>query len=780
MSVEIVSAKDSRKAYADRKDQVLELLEYARQYYEQDGNHDKADVFGKLYRDLEYGEFSIVIVGEFSAGKSTLLNALMGKRILPSYSNETTAAVNFLRHLDKSSDGEQGKVFYHNGEQKIIEDASLETIMEYVSTKGDDVAKKVDHLDLYLDSDFLKDGVTLVDSPGLNGVADGHREITEAQILKSHASIFLFNSDHPGSKTDFEFLHDLQSKVKTILFVLNKIDEIKMDENETPETVIETLKRTYKEKFPEETTVPEIWPVAAYPALVARNEEPLKYHGKVNRTAEEKRELEEASRLGDFEDRLLSFLTCGEKAKQQLLAPVERVIAIALESRGEYGKEQELLENSVDTTEIDNQIAGIKDSMEGLEKQMENSRGDVVGRIGEALRDSMEGLSAQMSRLQERKLMEIDGFDDLDELVSYLQRFEKSFEQSVYRIALEQEEELRDKISNVIRMQFASQAGVIESGFIDKEADFQLSAPDSLNTDERIFEVGIREMSEKEEILEGKIKELEKEAEQAENDYYRARKAEKERNKLEMKIQYLQNSRETLESQALPPIERYQKSVPDKEYRGGILGGIGWLLFGGKNVMRPKQVTDSTEHDEAKKTREQRLEELERKKSETQQKLDRIEDVDAERAEHIRLKKSAEANAMREQLERLIKEHTQDIEAKYKREIKKIKRELRDYCDATTEELSRQVKKTLRNAEQGYIEIVLSTVEAGLRDALNDKKTRLELLEKQLEASEADRNARIEELKGKTEKINLLIANASDLQTNLSSLPVDQIKQETI
>ena len=575
----IVTSEESRKAYAERKNQVLDILLTAKNYYAEEEKTDKAEVFENLYNDLFNGEFSIVVVGEFSAGKSTLLNALMGERILPSFSNETTATVNFLRHSEKASNGEAGRVYYNNGDEEPLKDATLATIEKFVSTKGNDVAKKVDHLDLYLDSEFLKDGVTLVDSPGLNGVADGHREITEAQILKSHACIFLFNSDHPGSKTDFEFLHDLQSRVKTIIFVLNKIDDIKADEGETPESVIETLKKTYKDKFPEESTVPEIWPVAAYPALVARNPVALEYHDKVNRTVEEKKKLESDSRLVEFENRLMSFLTCGEKTKNQLLAPVERVLSLAQETRNEYKDEIAVLEKATDTNEIDNQIAEVKETIEGIQEKINSSRQEVSSHINEALRDVREELSAQMSRLQNNRIDEIDSFDDLDELIGYITTFENSFKQRVHSIALTQEENLRDKILTEVKMQYTSQAGMIEQSLLNENGEIKLTVTNHLDTSERVFEVGLKEMNEKIKGLEGQLDQLKVEANEAEADYYRQRSLERKRDELKNNIRSLQERKDAIEAQMLPPIERYTEEVHKKEHRNGILGTIGWILI---------------------------------------------------------------------------------------------------------------------------------------------------------------------------------------------------------
>lgn len=776
----IVTSEESRKAYAERKNQVLDILLTAKNYYAEEEKTDKAEVFENLYNDLFNGEFSIVVVGEFSAGKSTLLNALMGERILPSFSNETTATVNFLRHSEKASNGEAGRVYYNNGEEEPLKDATLATIEKFVSTKGNDVAKKVDHLDLYLDSEFLKDGVTLVDSPGLNGVADGHREITEAQILKSHACIFLFNSDHPGSKTDFEFLHDLQSRVKTIIFVLNKIDDIKADEGETPESVIETLKKTYKDKFPEESTVPEIWPVAAYPALVARNPVALEYHDKVNRTVEEKKKLESDSRLVEFENRLMSFLTCGEKTKNQLLAPVERVLSLAQETRNEYKDEIAVLEKATDTNEIDNQIAEVKETIEGIQEKINSSRQEVSSHINEALRDVREELSAQMSRLQNNRIDEIDSFDDLDELIGYITTFENSFKQRVHSIALTQEENLRDKILTEVKMQYTSQAGMIEQSLLNENGEIKLTVTNHLDTSERVFEVGLKEMNEKIKGLEGQLDQLKVEANEAEADYYRQRSLERKRDELKNNIRSLQERKDAIEAQMLPPIERYTEEVHKKEHRNGILGTIGWILFGGKNVTYNKMKEDSVAHDEAKKKQDAASADLRKEIEKNKSEFSKLGEADASLAEMQQIRKLAEVDAMRAQLEAVMKENAEKIDAKYKKEIKKIKRELTEYCDTITDELNMQVKKSLRASEQTYIEIVMDAVEGTLKQSLTEKQSRLEQLEKQLMSSEEDKNLRIEALNKKVNTINELIEKASDMQVELNDMQVDIIQQQVI
>lgn len=266
-----------KQNYDQLKSCVLDYLEQSGQQLRNWGKEDRAEDLEKLRKQVSEDLFSIVLVGEFSKGKSTFLNALMHKRILPSFIAETTATVVFLRHADQAPDGISGRVFYNNGTTRDLFDLGRDTIEKVVSTRGEKdgikIAAAVDHVDLYLESAFLKNGVMLVDSPGLNGIQEGHRQLTERQIQASHACVFMFSAEQPGSLSEFETIRQLRQNSNNIFFVLNKISKINHAEGDTVESVTESIVRNYRSQFPEAIDIPKIWPIDSYDALIARDPE---------------------------------------------------------------------------------------------------------------------------------------------------------------------------------------------------------------------------------------------------------------------------------------------------------------------------------------------------------------------------------------------------------------------------------------------------------------------------------------------------------------------------
>lgn len=757
-----------RKSYIEKKEKILALLKKTELFYADNEDEGKVEVFQSLQKNLEDGEFSIVVVGEFSAGKSTLLNALMGQKILPSFSGETTATVIFLRHKDRATQGERGKIYYKDGQTRELQDVSLDIINKYVSTKGDDVAKTIEHLDLYLDSKFLEDGVTLVDSPGLNGIAEGHKEITEQQILKSNASIFVFNSDHPGSKTDFEFLYELQKKVKTIIFVLNKIDTIKEEEGNTVEVVVDSLKKNYKKQFPEAETIPEIWPVAAFPALMARSGEG------------EGQEYD--SRLQPFEERLLKFLTCGEKAHQQLVSPIERVLSVVKESKDIYEEDIEALNNKQDSVELENKIDELQEVIKGLVDEEKENKRDISRKVKAAFKNLNEGLIEEIEKEQEKKLRKIDRYDELEEIVRYLKSFEEEFLRSVKRIISSKEDDLQDHIRTIIEINYNEVAEAINERLMQSDAGINIDIKNHLdiNVDAESYKVGLKEMGEKSRKLEQELRELEEKADEAEEDFIKARDNEKRKKELQEQLIALEKTQDTINRRIMPEVDRWEVTQADTEERGGILGGFLDIVIGEKKVNRQVMKEDRSNRDRAEKQREEELAKNKREIKKTEEMLAGYNEdsVDLKQKRFEKMKKQI-AKKM-EELEKNTKNDIEKIDASYKKQIQDCKYALRDFCDDVTDELKSIIKKETRKEQEVYVNIVMGVVEANLQNEIKQKEDRIRNLQKQMESSENDKKQQLEKLNEKILVMNDILSEGIDIQAELESEEIDTIAQQDL
>ena len=440
--------------YEERKEKIISLLSDTAEYLRGNGKQDDAESMLKIKDDVEKNLFSVVLVGEFSVGKSTFLNALMRRRMLPSFKKETTATVNFLRHTSQAPAGEAGIVYYRNGTTKILPDLSVQTIAQYVSTTGDTkdgtIAQTVEKVDLFLDSKFLEDGVMLVDSPGLNGITENLESITRRQIKESHACIFMFSTDHPGTKTEFEILRDLRNECNSIFIVLNKIEEIKASEDETVESVVEHLKNRYMEQFPD-ATLPEIYPISAYSALAARDKTvPIERDSGRIKDADYYAELEEKSRLGAFEDRLFRYLTAGERTREQLREPVIKVSNALQNEQTDLDTQIKSLEEARSTDDLEQEKVALEGAIAELKKNRQQLSKPVKERFDRALRDFKDRLRARCSDECKRIVTEAQELEDIDELQSFGAELPDKLKRKFLELSQRMEDELREELMLVV------------------------------------------------------------------------------------------------------------------------------------------------------------------------------------------------------------------------------------------------------------------------------------------------------------------------------------------
>jgi len=170
---------------------------------------------------VEGNRFRIGIVGEFSSGKSTLLNAILNSKILPASIRPTTAVVNTLRW------GAQPRLIVEFTDGHSTE-APLESLKDYVTERKNPGNKRgVAQVTIEAPVQLLEDGVELVDTPGISSLFEAHTRITYELIPQCDAVLLIASARQPFSESIGSFLDDLHGFVNgKVFYVLNKIDQL--------------------------------------------------------------------------------------------------------------------------------------------------------------------------------------------------------------------------------------------------------------------------------------------------------------------------------------------------------------------------------------------------------------------------------------------------------------------------------------------------------------------------------------------------------------------------
>ncbi|MBP7653832.1 dynamin family protein [Candidatus Dependentiae bacterium] len=193
--------------------------------------HNYKNVISKsnfLIKQLESDTFIITVVGEFNRGKSTLLNAILGVDIIPTSIRPTTATINIIHYAEKPS----LRVFKKNGE--IIEIEFNKKKFEEFSALRNFDAQTVKYVEIAYPIDYLKDGIVLVDTPGIEDIEQQRVDITYGYMPVSDATILLLDATAPLRNSEKNFLTEqvFHSNIPTIFFVINQIDKISDSELE--------------------------------------------------------------------------------------------------------------------------------------------------------------------------------------------------------------------------------------------------------------------------------------------------------------------------------------------------------------------------------------------------------------------------------------------------------------------------------------------------------------------------------------------------------------------
>lgn len=207
--------------------------------------------FADLRGALDATAAQIVVLGEFTRGKSRLLNSLLGIELLP-YALETTTAVNtFLRGLPRERTTRYIVIHFIDGREQEIaweDDNALRRWGTELDASNRDGRKMVSHIDVFLDHPLLRRDLVLVDTPGLQTVVKHHEQITRKAIAGAHIALWVQSTDMlGGSESEWNFLTEsLQSNFRKFITVINKWDRVLDPEDKQDKEMPEAQRVTAK------------------------------------------------------------------------------------------------------------------------------------------------------------------------------------------------------------------------------------------------------------------------------------------------------------------------------------------------------------------------------------------------------------------------------------------------------------------------------------------------------------------------------------------------------
>ena len=177
----------------------------------------------ELADKLENHKITVSVIGQFKRGKSTLVNAILGDKILPVGIVPVTAVVTTVEYGEKAA-----SVHFDNG---IIKEIGFDEMSSYINEQeNQDNRLGVSEVRLYCPSDFLQSGMTFVDTPGVGSVHQKNSDAAYSYVKESDAVIFMLSVDSPVNQIEIDFLENAKEFASKFYFAVNKIDSIDSDD----------------------------------------------------------------------------------------------------------------------------------------------------------------------------------------------------------------------------------------------------------------------------------------------------------------------------------------------------------------------------------------------------------------------------------------------------------------------------------------------------------------------------------------------------------------------
>lgn len=174
----------------------------------------------ELEQKIATNRLEIALCGHFSAGKSSLLNFICEKALLPTSPIPTSANLVRIAYGEPHIEVEMGE--RHTRSSHPLDISLLDTWCR----NGEDIRT----IEIYDHIPYLQEGLGLLDTPGIDSTDPAHKRATEAALHLADAVFYVMDYNHVQSEWNFSFVKHLQDRNKPVVLIVNQIDKHRSEE----------------------------------------------------------------------------------------------------------------------------------------------------------------------------------------------------------------------------------------------------------------------------------------------------------------------------------------------------------------------------------------------------------------------------------------------------------------------------------------------------------------------------------------------------------------------
>lgn len=464
------------------------------------------------FQHAKSSDFEVCVVATMSAGKSTLINSMLGTKLMPSKQEACTAIITRIKDTEEN-DTWQAEVY--SKDNRLIEtheNLTYATMERLNSDENVSVIKTAGNIPFVSAEDV---SLVLIDTPGPNNSRDPeHKKVQSEFLNKSSKSLVLYIMEGTfGSDDDNALLQRVADSMKVggkqskdrFIFVVNKMDDRRKEDGDTTQTLDRI--RAYLKGHG--ITNPNLFPAAALPALNIRliqsesevdddtlDETEMKVR-KLNRN--ETLHFEEyaslpASIRGDIKARLADAKSNGDANAEALIhtgvvsieaairqyvqkyaktAKIKNIVDTFMHKLDEVGcfekTKQELAKNRKDGERIARQIEAIRKKIDDVKaaQQFRDAVNDAVIKVSDDAQDIIDSIVQKYQAKIRQKIDELRGQElDMDEVVNEVSRLERYAKKLEPDFQAELDELIREnlvKTSNALLQEYKKKLASLTS-----------------------------------------------------------------------------------------------------------------------------------------------------------------------------------------------------------------------------------------------------------------------------------------------------------------------------